>query len=188
MADAEVLIVLGAPFEPDPKRVAILVELRTECLGAHTGEQLGEEGSNVIGFSRWRNADERSALVEMVCQPRTNTVALAAAREVFEAQGLTCVVCSDQSGRILDRLVRPMYNDALRVLDEKLATAQDIDFTCRLGLGHPAGPLERVERSGLVEHYDICCTLTEVLGAAYAPPRRALVAAQHARASMGENG
>ena len=83
---------------------------------------------------------------------------------MFEAAGFTVVVCSDQVGRIIDRLVRPKYNAALRFLDEGLATAKDMDLTCRLGLGYPDGPIERVERGGLAYHHDVTTALFAVYG------------------------
>lgn len=176
----EVTVYLDSPLVADDTRAAILVELGTECLGVHTGEASGDEGSNVLGFARYRNgSDAPSPLIELVRQPNTKPEAIAAAKAVFKAAGLTVVVCSDQVGRIVDRLVRPKYNVALRFLDEGLATAKDMDLTCRLGLGYPDGPIERVERGGLAYHHDVTAALFAVTGvAAYAPARRALVAKQ----------
>lgn len=176
----EVTIHLGTPLVADASKAAVLVELGTECLGVHTGEKAGEEGSNVLGFARYRNgSDAPSKLIELVRQPRTKPEAIAAARAVFEAAGFTVVVSADQAGRIVDRLVRPKYNAALRFLDEGLATAKDMDTTCRLGLGYTDGPVERVERGGLAYHHDVTKALFEVYGSpAYAPARRAVVAKQ----------
>lgn len=176
----EVVVYLGAPFVPDAGKAAILIELGIECLGVHTGQEAGEEGSNVLGFARYRNGDDPpSKLVELVRQPRTSESAVAAARALFEAAGFAVVITSDQPGRIIDRLVRPKYNAALRFLDEGLATAKDMDLTCRLGLGYPDGPIERVERGGLARHHDITRALFEAFGTpAYAPAPRAIVAKQ----------
>ena len=179
--DGEVVIHLGTPPAADVAdagKAAVLVELGGECLGVHTGEAEGEEGSNVLGFARYRNgADAPSPLIELVRQPRSLESAIAAAKAVFEGAGLTVAVCSDQAGRILDRLLRPKYNDALRLLDEGLASAADIDLTCRLGLGYRDGPIERVVRGGLAHHHDICAALFAAHGTpAYAPARRAIVA------------
>jgi 3-hydroxybutyryl-CoA dehydrogenase len=178
--DAPVVIHLGTPLVPDASKTAILVELGSECLGFHTGEAVGEEGSNVVGFARYRNGnDPPSALIELVRQPRTTEAAVAAARAVFEKAGLTVVVCTDQAGRIIDRLVRPKYNAALRFLDEGLSTQPDMDRVCRLGLGYPDGPIERVVRGGLGHHHDVTQALFEIYGTpAYAPARRAVVAKQ----------
>lgn len=178
--DADVLLYLGVAHEDDPHKAAILVELSRECLGAHTGERMGDEGSNVIGFARYRNGtDPPSNLVELVRQPLTPDSTIAAARALFETAGLQVAVCSDQAGRIIDRLVRPKYNAAFRLLDEGLASQKDIDVTCRLGLGYPEGPIERVVRGGLAEHYMISKALFETYGTpGYAPGRRSVVAAE----------
>lgn len=169
---------LGGGFESDTSKLTVLVELDTECLGVHTGEDMGREGSNVIGFARYRNGnDAPSNLVELVCQPATAPDALAAARAIFESAGFAVAVCADQPGRIVDRLVRPKYNDALRFLDEGLASAEDMDQTCRLGLGYPDGLIERVTRGGLERHHDITNAIYEMTGQqAYAPVRRSVVA------------
>jgi 3-hydroxybutyryl-CoA dehydrogenase len=122
-----------------------------------------------------------SRLVEIVRQPNTDPKALEAARAIFEVAGLDTVVCADQPGRIVDRLVRPKYNDALRFLDEGLASAQDMDKTCCLGLGYPDGPIERVVRGGLDYHYTVTKAIHEATGLqGYSPARRAVVAAQWA--------
>jgi 3-hydroxybutyryl-CoA dehydrogenase len=162
------------------RRAAILIELASECLGVHTGERGGEEGGNVLGFARFRLGDaEPSNLVELVRQPRTREAAVEAAKRVFEAAGLTTAVCGDFAGRIIDRLVRPYYNAALRRLDEGLASAADLDTTLKLGLGYPEGPIELMERTGLHHHHDVTQALYEAYGdPAYAPARRARVAKQ----------
>jgi 3-hydroxybutyryl-CoA dehydrogenase len=184
----EVVIVVGADAgaafrkfrETDRKAavLAVLIELGTECLGMHTGEARGEEGSNALGFARFRLGEAPpSNLVELVRQPRTSEAALAAARGVFENAGLKVAVCGDFAGRIIDRLARPYYNAALRRLDEGLASARDLDTTLKLGLGYPEGPIELLERTGLAHHCAVTQALYEAYGdPAYAAARRARVA------------
>ena len=110
-------------------------------------------------------------------QPETPKSAIDAAKRVFEEAGYSVSVCADQAGRIIDRLTRPKYNDALRFLDEGLATAADMDLTCKMGLGYPDGPIERLERGGLAHHFDVTKALFDVYGTpAFAPGRRATVA------------
>ena len=163
---------------PASDRVAVLVELGTECLGEYTGESRGQEGSCVVGFSRFRLGDlPPSNLVELVRQPATPDAAIEAARSVLESAGLEVAVCGDFVGRIVDRLVRPYYNAALRRLDEGLATADDLDTTLRLGLGYPQGPIKLLEDSGLAAHWQVSQALFEQTGdTGYAPARRATVA------------
>jgi len=183
--EGDIVIILGdnagkaLQTLPDAARkTAILIELGAESLGVHTGEARGDEGSNVLGFARFRlGAAPPSALVELVRQPRSTEAAVAAAKDIFEAAGLQVALCGDFDGRILERLVRPYYNAALRRLDEGLASADDLDTTLRLGLGYPEGPIALLERTGLEHHYDVTQALYEALGdPAYAPARRARVA------------
>ena len=177
-SEGDIVLHLGTPFEPNAGKTAVLVELEMECLGVHTGEHAGLEGSNALGFARYRNGEDApSNLIELVRQPATDDSAIAAARAIFEAAGFEVAVSADQAGRIIDRLVRPKYNAALTFLDEGLATADDMDMTCRLGLGYTNGPIERLEQGGLAHHFDVTKALFEVYGTpAYAPGRRATVA------------
>jgi 3-hydroxybutyryl-CoA dehydrogenase len=156
----------------------VAVELGTECLGVHTGEARGQEGSNVVGFARFRlGRADPTPLIELVRQPATNESAVRAARAAFEAAGLKVAVCGDFPGRIVDRLIRPYFNAALRRLDERLASAEDMDKTLCLGLGYPEGPISLLERTGMAEHHDVTLALYQALGQEpYAPARRAQVA------------
>jgi 3-hydroxybutyryl-CoA dehydrogenase len=174
---ADAGVALGTLLDRAPKTV-VLVELGNECLGEHTGESQGLEGSNVLGFARFRLGDgEPSSLIELVRQPNSSPQAIEAAKQIFTGAGLRVAVCKDFAGRIIDRLVRPYYNAALRRLDEGLATAGDLDMTLKLGLGYPEGPIALLERTGLQHHFDVTQTLFEAYGeSAYAPARRARVA------------
>jgi 3-hydroxybutyryl-CoA dehydrogenase len=182
--ESEVIILAGSDAgralkdtDTTEKR-AILVELGTECLGVWTGESRGLEGSNVLGFSRFRLGNRpASDLVEIVRQPGTSEDATAAAREVFESAGLRTAVCNDTPGRIVDRLARPYLNSALQALDEQLASADDLDLTVRLGLSYPEGPISLLEDSGLAAHFEVSQALYRALGEpALLPARRARVA------------
>ncbi|HWL27713.1 MAG TPA: 3-hydroxyacyl-CoA dehydrogenase family protein [Burkholderiaceae bacterium] len=160
----------------------IAIELDTECLGVHIGDDEGP--ANVVGFARFRLGDDApTKLVELVRKPYTDPAAVQAARAAFEAAGLVVAVCNDFPGRILNRLLRPYYNAALRRLDEGLASAADMDKTLCLGLGYPEGPISLLNRTGLHHHYRVTQSLYEALGQeAYAPARRAQVAyARHSQ-------
>jgi 3-hydroxybutyryl-CoA dehydrogenase len=181
----DVVIIIGSAvagragaLEKWKDKTAVLIELGTECLGVYIGESRGQEGSNVLGFARFRLGDaDATKLVELVRQPQTSDAAIAAAKQIFEGAGLKVAVCGDFAGRIIDRLVRPYYNAALTRLDEGLATADDLDTTLKLGLGYPVGPISLLESTGLTHHYDVTQALFEAYGEApYAPARRARVA------------
>jgi 3-hydroxybutyryl-CoA dehydrogenase len=172
----------GDVSEPPPGEI-VLVELGLESLGVHTGEQRGQEGGRVLGFSRFRiGSCAPSDLVELVVQPRTDPGAVSAATALFEALQLQVAGCRDFPGRVLNRLLRPYLNEALKALDEGLATADDIDLTVRLGLGYPHGPIELVESSGLADHHAVSKLLLEATGdPSLTPARRSAVAAARQR-------
>ena len=189
LKSAEVVIVLGEHAGAHAKsldkwkdKTAVLIELGTASLGEYTGESRAEEGSNALGFARFRLGDaEPTYLVELVRQPRTSDAALAAAKQIFDGARLQVAVCGDFAGRIINRLVRPYYNAALRRLDEGLATAGDLDTTLKLGLGYPEGPISLLDRTGLDRHHDVTRALFEETGdPAFLPARRARVAKKRA--------
>lgn len=188
--EGEALIYIGAAAgaafargRDHASRKVVLIELGEECLGVHTGEDRGSEGTNVLGFARFRMGHgDPSNLVELVRQPRTGAAAIAAAKAIFEDAGLKVAVCNDVPGRIVNRLIRPYLNAVLRRLDDGLASADDMDATLKMGLGYPEGPHALLARTGLEAHFDVTQALYEWTGdAAYAPARRARVAKLRAR-------
>jgi 3-hydroxybutyryl-CoA dehydrogenase len=156
----------------------VLIELENECLGSWLDESTAsvDEPSKVFGFARFRlGTAAPTNLIELVVPANPDQQALAAAREIFEAVGFVVAVCGDFPGRIVDRLVRPYFNATLRRLDEKLASAADMDETLRMGLGYPEGPITLLERTGLEHHYLVTQSLYEALGdPAFTPARRAI--------------
>lgn len=188
--DCDITVCIGNVAEMDLAGVlqgaagckAVLLELGSECLGVHVGEANENPPANVLGFARYRTGTSKpSQLVELVRLPGTSKQAEADATAFLAEAGFEVAVCSDQAGRIIDRLVRPKYNAALRLVDEGLASAEAMDLTCRLGLGYAEGPVERVVAGGLADHYRVCRELFGTYGtAAYAPARSAVVAAKRA--------
>jgi len=164
--------------ETSDARAVVLQELGPEGLAVHTDGVGHPLGGPVIGFAPYdAGCGSPPRVVELVVSTDTPTTALAAALGVAQSLGLIAVVCRDRPGRILDRLIRPYLNDALRCVDEQLATAADIDFTVRMGLGFREGPIELGERSGLVHHFHTSRRLHEALGEpAFVPARRARMA------------
>lgn len=173
-----------AKLAVNPKDV-ILIELGTECLGFYVGEG-NDTANNVAGFARFRlGALPPSRLVELVRKPGTSALALQTARSMFEAGGVDVVTCSDEPGRIVDNLLRPYLNAALRSVDDGLATPADLDQALRLGLGFPKGPIELLEGSGVSAHFEVSNALYEARGTPeFLPARRARVEAMRERAGV----
>ncbi|WFE42059.1 3-hydroxybutyryl-CoA dehydrogenase [Micromonospora sp. WMMD998] len=88
-------------------------------------------------------------LVEVVRTIRTSGETSATARAVCAALGKTAVVCGDRSGFIVNALLFPYLNDAVRMLEASYSTADDIDHAMKLGCGYPMGPFELLDVVGL---------------------------------------
>ncbi|MEU7801776.1 3-hydroxybutyryl-CoA dehydrogenase [Micromonospora arborensis] len=88
-------------------------------------------------------------LVEVVRTIRTSPEATATARAVSAALGKTAVVCGDRSGFIVNALLFPYLNDAVKMLEASYSTADDIDHAMKLGCGYPMGPFELLDVVGL---------------------------------------
>lgn len=88
-------------------------------------------------------------LVEIVQTIRTSAETTATARAVCAALGKTGVVCGDRSGFIVNALLFPYLNDAVKMLEASYSTADDIDHAMKLGCGYPMGPFELLDVVGL---------------------------------------
>jgi len=104
--------------------------------------------SDVIGL-HFFNPAPVMGLVEVVRTIRTSDEAVATARQVCAALGKYPVVCSDRAGFVVNALLFPYLNDAVKMLEASYATADDIDSAMKLGCGYPMGPFELLDVVGL---------------------------------------
>jgi 3-hydroxybutyryl-CoA dehydrogenase len=88
-------------------------------------------------------------LVEVVRTIVTDDEVYAEAVALGQALGKTVVQTSDKTGFIVNRLLVPYMLDAIRVFEEGLASAVDIDNAMKLGCGYPMGPLTLSDFVGL---------------------------------------
>ncbi|MEH1013927.1 3-hydroxybutyryl-CoA dehydrogenase [Micromonospora sp. CPCC 206060] len=88
-------------------------------------------------------------LVEIVRTIRTSSETVATAQAVCATLGKTGVVCGDRSGFIVNALLFPYLNDAVKMLEASYSTADDIDYAMKLGCGYPMGPFELLDVVGL---------------------------------------
>ncbi|MEV0724037.1 3-hydroxybutyryl-CoA dehydrogenase [Micromonospora purpureochromogenes] len=88
-------------------------------------------------------------LIEVVQTIRTSAETTATAKAVCATLGKTGVVCGDRSGFIVNALLFPYLNDAVKMLEASYSTADDIDYAMKLGCGYPMGPFELLDVVGL---------------------------------------
>jgi 3-hydroxybutyryl-CoA dehydrogenase len=121
-------------------------------------------------------------LVELIRGGATSDETETAIRDLAAELGKQVIVSADRPGFIVNRILMPFLAEAMRALEEGLASAEDIDTGAKVGLNHPMGPLELADFIGL----DVCLGIMEVLHDGFGqdhfrPPRtlRELVEAGH---------
>lgn len=121
-------------------------------------------------------------LIEMSPGVNTSEACLAEAWAWAEAAGQTPVKTQDKPGFILNALLVPFNNDAIRAVEAGLASPADIDAAIKVGLGYKMGPLELIDLVGLETQVRLCEALYPLTldPRASAPPLlRRMVAAGH---------
>ena len=112
-------------------------------------------------------------LVEVVRAPRSSPEAVEAAYTWAERAGKQPVRCHDTPGFIVNRILIPLLNDCVRVLDEADVRPEDMDKAMTNGAGWPMGPCALVDLIGIDVHVHASQALHEKLGEArMAPPER----------------
>jgi 3-hydroxybutyryl-CoA dehydrogenase len=109
-------------------------------------------------------------LVEVVHHADTAPAALACARALSERLGKTAIVVRDAPGFASSRLGLVLGLEAMRMVEQDVASAADIDTAMKLGYGHPMGPLELTDLVGLDVRLAIADYLAGSVGAHFAPP------------------
>ncbi|MCB9708354.1 MAG: 3-hydroxybutyryl-CoA dehydrogenase [Myxococcales bacterium] len=112
----------------------------------------------VIGM-HFMNPVPLMELVEIIRALQTSDATYVVTKSLAERWGKTVISAKDSPGFVVNRMLIPFLNEACFVLQEGLATPEDIDKGARLGLHHPMGPLELADLVGL----DTCLYITEIL-------------------------
>ena len=118
-------------------------------------------------------------LLELVRGLETSEETLATLAAVGERMGKEVVRVNEAPGFVTTRINALIGNEAFRMLQEGVASAEDIDRALKLGLNHPMGPFELVDLVGLDVRLSILEFLHATLGEAYRPNN---LLVQHVRA------
>ncbi|MBU5228361.1 3-hydroxybutyryl-CoA dehydrogenase [Clostridium senegalense] len=98
-------------------------------------------------------------LVEIIRGMATSDETFSAVKELTQSIGKDPVEVKEGPGFVVNRILIPMINEAVGILDQGIATVEDIDKAMMLGANHPMGPLALGDLIGL----DICLAIMEVM-------------------------
>src|SRR5256714_10297930 len=115
------------------------------------------------------NPVHKMKLLEIVRALETDEETLTTAVEVGKRMGKEVVVIKESPGFITSRINAMIGNEAFYMLQEGIASAEDIDKALKLGLNHPMGPFELVDMVGLDTRLHILEYLHRSLGEKYRP-------------------
>ena len=165
----EVFAELDRVTRPD----AILAT-NTSALSVAEIAESTEHPERVVGM-HFFNPAPVLPLVEIVRAPKSSDEAVRAAYDWAEQAGKRPVNCNDTPGFIVNRILIPLLNDCVRVLDEASVTPEDLDKAMVSGAGWPLGPCALVDLVGIEVHVHASEALHEKLGEdRMAPPERLL--------------
>jgi 3-hydroxybutyryl-CoA dehydrogenase len=134
---------LGAVAKPGALLASNTSSLPLSDLAAASGRP-----ERVVGM-HFFNPPWALKLVEIVTTASTTPEALDDARDLCERMDRVLVQVKDTPGFIANRLLVPFIFDAIHLLDSGVASAEDIDMACKVGLNHTMGPLATADLIGL---------------------------------------
>lgn len=176
-------------IEAVPEDVRLKVELfgkldgmaRPDCLFASNTSSLSLSEMSAALRRRDRflgmhffNPVPKMKLVELVHTTETSEETLAAAEAVARRMGKETVRVKESPGFATSRINAIIGNEAFRMLEEGVASAEDIDKAVKLGLNHPMGPFEMVDLVGLDVRLGVLEYLHKTLGERFRPSRKHL--------------
>jgi 3-hydroxybutyryl-CoA dehydrogenase len=97
-------------------------------------------------------------LVEVIPALQTEKATTDLALAMAGKLGKTAITCKDTPGFVVNRLLVPYLLDAARILEQGVASAEDIDTAMKLGCGMPMGPFELMDFTGV----EIACFVGEI--------------------------
>jgi len=167
-------IVVEAVFEDPRVKQQVFSKIdkaapRTAILASNTSSisitKLGgatKRPDKVLGL-HFFNPVPTMKLVELIRGERTSDETIASASQFVKTLGKTVVQSSDKTGFIVNRALMPFINEATKLLEQGVASRDDIDQAFMLGANHPMGPLQLADFIGI----DVVLSVLRVLEGEY---------------------
>ena len=165
------LVIEAAPELPDLKRELfaelssaapdMVLATNTSSIPVTSLAGAAARPENVVGM-HFFNPPPLMRLLEVIAADQSGERALALAREVGEAMGKHVIVVADGPGFLVNRCMRPFGAEALRLVQERVATPEQVDRICRLGGGFKMGPFELMDLVGIDVGYAVAQSFDEL--------------------------
>lgn len=138
----------------------VILASNTSSLSITAIASLTKSPESVVGM-HFFNPPTILKLVEVVRGNRTSDSTVKTTCDLAVALQKTPVICRDTPGFIVNRVARPFYGEALRLLGEGVATVEEIDRIVRLEGGFPMGPFELMDLIGIDVNYAVTKSVYE---------------------------
>jgi 3-hydroxybutyryl-CoA dehydrogenase len=165
------LVIEAAPERPELKRDLFatlsgvapdaVLATNTSSIPVTSLASAATRPDQVVGM-HFFNPPPLMRLVEVIAADQTGERALEVARAAGEAMGKRVILASDGPGFLVNRCGRPFGGEALRLLQEGVATHDQIDRICRLGGGFRMGPFELMDLVGVDVGLEVAKSFTEL--------------------------
>ena len=139
-------------------RPEVILATNTSSLSVTEIASVTKRDDKVIGMHFFNPAPVMK-LVEMIPGYNTSQETIDFAVDMAKKLQKKPIIVTEAPGFVVNRMLVPMINEAVLVLEEGLAKAEDIDEAMKLGANHPMGPLALADLVGL----DICLSIMDVL-------------------------
>lgn len=173
------LVIETVPERMDIKRVVLgqidarlptIIASNTSAMSINELAKCVKDPSSFLGM-HFFNPVWSLAMVELIRGDVTSESTLSAAKKYSESIGKTSITVRDVPGFATSRLDLIASLEAMRMLQDGVASAEDIDNAMLIAYRHPMGPLRLSDIVGLDVRLDIARQLSSTLGDRYAPPK-----------------
>jgi 3-hydroxybutyryl-CoA dehydrogenase len=149
-----------------------ILATNTSALSVGAIARVSARPERIVGM-HFFNPAPLMPLVEIVRAEHSSAAAVEAAESLARRLGRQPIFCADTPGFVVNRVLIPLLNDCVRVLDETGVSPADLDKALTLGAGWPLGPCALLDLVGLDVHLHASETLHTALGEErFAPPER----------------
>ena len=139
-------------------RPETIIASNTSSLSLTKLASVSNRPDKVIGM-HFFNPVPMMALVEIIRALQTSDDTFTTVDQLTRELGKTPVSVKDSPGFVVNRMLVPMINEAVFILYEGIASADEIDAAMKLGAGHPMGPLALADMIGI----DVCLYVMNIL-------------------------